>query len=77
MPPDFRALCAELMRELDHASHRDYQQELKDRARTALAEPEPPRSTAEQKPLNTDMDANRWASEFVSLHGGDHELMGA
>lgn len=30
---------------------------------------------AEQKPLNTDMDADRWASEFVSLHGGDHELM--
>ena len=23
------------------------------------------------------MDANRWASEFVSLHGGDHELMRA
>ena len=29
----------------------------------------------ERKPLNTDMDANRWASEFVSLHGGDHALM--
>lgn len=38
---DFRALCAELLRELEHATHDDYQQDLKDRARAALAEPQP------------------------------------
>lgn len=27
------------------------------------------------KPLNTDMNAMRWAEEFVKLHGGDKELM--
>jgi transcriptional regulator GlxA family with amidase domain len=38
---DFRALCADLLRELDHASAWDYQQTLKDQARAALAEPQP------------------------------------
>ena len=38
---DFRALCADLLRELEHASSWDYQQALKDQARAALAEPEP------------------------------------
>jgi hypothetical protein len=38
---DFRALCAELLQELEHASAWDYQQTLKDQARAALAEPEP------------------------------------
>ena len=41
MTTDFRALCAELLRELEHATHDDYQQALKDRARAALAESEP------------------------------------
>jgi hypothetical protein len=27
------------------------------------------------KPLNTDMNAERWAKEFVELHGGDEDLM--
>lgn len=27
------------------------------------------------KPLNTDMNAQRWAKEFVELHGGDEDLM--
>lgn len=27
------------------------------------------------KPLNTDMNAMRWAEEFVKIHGGDKELM--
>jgi hypothetical protein len=39
--PDFRALCAELLQELEHASDWDYQQALKDQARAALAQPEP------------------------------------
>ncbi len=40
--PDFRALCAELLQELEHASAWDYQQALKDQARAALeAQPEP------------------------------------
>jgi hypothetical protein len=38
---DFRALCSDLLRELDHASAWDYQQALKDQARAALSEPEP------------------------------------
>jgi hypothetical protein len=38
---DFRALCAELLQELEHASAWDYQQTLKDQARAALAQPEP------------------------------------
>ena len=41
MTTDFRALCVELLRELEHATHDDYQQALKDRARAALAEPQP------------------------------------
>ncbi|MEB3275383.1 MAG: hypothetical protein VKM92_00295, partial [Cyanobacteriota bacterium] len=45
---DFRALCADLLRELDHASAWDYQQALKDQARTALAEPEPEGMTDEE-----------------------------
>ena len=45
---DFRALCADLLRELDHATQFDYQQELKDRARAALAEPEPEGPTDEE-----------------------------
>ena len=27
------------------------------------------------KPLNTDMNAQRWAKEFVELHGLDEDLM--
>jgi hypothetical protein len=38
---DFRALCAELLQELEHASAWDYQQALKDQARAALAQPDP------------------------------------
>lgn len=41
MTTDFRALCVDLLRELDHASAWDYRQALKDQARAALAEPEP------------------------------------
>lgn len=37
---DFKQLCAELLRELEHATHDEYQQDLKDRARAALAQPE-------------------------------------
>jgi hypothetical protein len=48
MTTDFRALCAELLRELDHASAWDYQQVLKDQARAALAEPEPKGLTREE-----------------------------
>ena len=32
---DFRALCAELLQELEHANDWDYQQALKDQARAA------------------------------------------
>ena len=35
---DFRTLCADLLRELEHASSWDYQQALKDQARAALAD---------------------------------------
>ena len=38
---DFRALCAELLQELEHATDWGYQQALKDQARAALAEPQP------------------------------------
>ena len=38
---DFRALCAELLQELEHATDWDYQQALKDQARAALAQHEP------------------------------------
>ena len=48
MTTDFRALCAELLRELEHATHDDYQQALKDRARAALAEPQPEPPTDEE-----------------------------
>jgi hypothetical protein len=41
MITDWKALCADLLRELDHASTWDYQQALKDHARAALAEPAP------------------------------------
>ena len=44
---DFRALCADLLRELEHASSWDYQQALKDQASAALAEPEPEGPTDE------------------------------
>jgi hypothetical protein len=45
---DFRALCAELLQELEHASAWDYQQALKDQARAALAQPEPQGPTDEE-----------------------------
>lgn len=48
MTIDFCALCAELLRELEHATHDDYQQDLKDRARAALAEPQPEPPTDEE-----------------------------
>jgi hypothetical protein len=48
MTTDFRALCAELLGELEHATHDDYQQALKDRARAALAEPQPELPTDEE-----------------------------
>jgi hypothetical protein len=50
---DFRALCAELLQELEHASAWDYQQTLKDQARAALAEPEPqgPKSIYRYSPV--------------------------
>jgi hypothetical protein len=50
---DFRALCAELLQELEHASAWDYQQALKDQAHAALAQPEP------QGP--TDQEITEWA----------------
>jgi len=43
-------------------------------ARAALAKTAPP-ANERIKPLNTDMNAARWASEFVKLHGGDENLM--
>jgi hypothetical protein len=57
--PDFRALCAELLQELEHASDWDYQQALKDQARAALAQPEPqgPVPVAERLPVPEDCDA--------------------
>lgn len=49
---DYKQLCADLLRELDHASAWDYQQALKDQARAALAEPEPSVPTdAETEPV--------------------------
>jgi hypothetical protein len=60
---DFRALCAELLQELEHASAWDYQQALKDQARAALAQPEPqvPGPTDEEllgiEDLQTDWNA--------------------
>ena len=45
---DFRALCAELLQELEHASAWDYQQALKNQARAALAQPEPQGPTDEE-----------------------------
>ena len=46
---DFRALCAELLQELEHGSAWDYQQALKDQARAALeAQPEPQGPTNER-----------------------------
>ncbi len=47
-PTDFRALCAELLQELEHASAWDYQKALKDQARAALAQPEPQGPTDEE-----------------------------
>ena len=41
MSTDFRALCAELLQELEHASDWEYQKALKDQAHAALAQPEP------------------------------------
>lgn len=41
MSTDWKALCAELLQELEHASAWDYQKALKDQARAALAQPEP------------------------------------
>ena len=38
---DYKQLCADLLRELEHASSWDYQHVLKDQARAALAEPTP------------------------------------
>jgi hypothetical protein len=43
---DFRALCAELLQELEHATNWDYQQALKDQARVYLSQPDPEGPTA-------------------------------
>lgn len=44
MTNDYRDCLADLLRELDHATHYDYQRELKNRARALLdqQEPQPP-----------------------------------
>ena len=48
---DYKQLCADLLRELDHASAWDYQQALKDQARAALAESEPEGATPSDEEL--------------------------
>jgi len=48
MTTDWKALCAELLQELEHASAWDYQHALKDQARAALAQPEPVGPTDEE-----------------------------
>jgi hypothetical protein len=53
---DFRALCAELLQELEHANDWDYQQALKDQARAALTQPEPEEPTDEE--LNSKSSPN-------------------
>jgi hypothetical protein len=45
---DFRALCAELLQELEDADGWAYQEALKDQARAALAQPEPVGPTDEE-----------------------------
>ncbi len=59
---DFRALCAELLQELEHASDWDYQQALKDQARAALAQPEPV--------APTDKELHQLWQELYSFHDG-------
>lgn len=45
---DFRALCAELLSEFDYYSDWSDAEEVKERARVALAEPEPEGPTDEE-----------------------------
>ena len=65
MTTDFRALCADLLRELDHASAWDYQQALKDQARAALAdEPAVPEgrepASVTTQPSDAELDELAW-----------------
>ena len=65
MTTDFRALCADLLCELDHASAWDYQQALKDQARAALAdEPAVPEgrepASVTTQPSDAELDELAW-----------------
>ena len=51
MTTDFRALCGELLREFEHATHDDYQQQLKNSIRAALAKSQPRPPTDEELTL--------------------------
>lgn len=52
MTTDFRALCVDLLRELNHASAWDYRQALKDQARAALAESDGPAVFDDREPAS-------------------------
>jgi len=78
--PTARDLIRRMADELDHyrqllSDDRREAHALATEARAALAQQPPPAANERIKPLNTDMDAARWASEFVKLHGGDENLM--
>jgi hypothetical protein len=52
------------LRELDHASVWDYQQALKDQARAALSQPEPPSLKEQALEAMSRCDSEMWCEEM-------------
>ena len=69
---DFRALCAELLDELQYQTDCTTAEELQNRARAALAEPEPEAPTDEQ--LNILWNCSGAADEYGNHTGNIFEF---
>ena len=84
--PDFRALCEELLDELQYQTSYETTAELQDRARTALATtfspPEPPTSqitfdapSPPEEVIRLDKEGFHYKGQFVADAGESHRLM--
>jgi hypothetical protein len=81
--PDFRALCAELLDELQYQTSYETNAELQDRARTALATPPPEPPTSQitfnapptEEVIRLDKEGFHYKGQFIADAGEAHRLM--
>jgi len=81
--PDFRALCEELLDELQYQTSYETNAELQDRARTALVTPPPEPTTSQitfndsstEEVIRLDKEGFHYKGQFIADAGEAHRLM--